>query len=273
MPNSDYTQQNRRAWNEIASVRSTVFPGADFFAQGGSTLDDRAVQAARQAAGDLTNLRVIHLQCATGEDTLSWATLGAEAAGVDISDEQITIAREKARAAGLPVRFFASDIYDLPGSLPTEVLGDGFDFVFTGGGAIVWLPDLMRWAETVAALLRPGGRLLLIDEHPLASCLWVEEGKLKIAWDYFSRAIPDIAKGWSHFPGGENAQEQKYEFNWPLGDIVTAAARAGLIVEKVEEFPGGPAWRFGDKQEEALQIPGEFLLVARKETAAPGGKQ
>jgi hypothetical protein len=66
-----YTQQNRRAWNEIARVRSQIFPPAEFFAGGQTTLDPRAIQASQNVFGDLAGLRVIHLQCATGEDTLS----------------------------------------------------------------------------------------------------------------------------------------------------------------------------------------------------------
>ncbi|HEX9017591.1 MAG TPA: class I SAM-dependent methyltransferase [Anaerolineaceae bacterium] len=259
----NYTQQNRRAWNEIARVRQNIFPLAAFFAGGGSTLDARAVSAARAAFGEIHDLRVIHLQCATGEDTLSWAVLGARAVGVDISDEQIAIAGAKAGEAGLPAHFYAADLYALPGALPPDLQG-GYDVVFTGGGALVWLPDLTRWARVIAALLRPGGRLVLLDEHPLSGCLWVENGQLVITSSYFSREAPEVDKGWWHFKGGEDAREIKYEFNWPLGDVVTALAQAGLVIEGLEEFPGGPAWRFGELQALSFQLPCEYLLVARK---------
>ncbi len=89
-----YTHQNQRAWDEIAGVRARTQPPADFFAKGGSTINPRVVEAVRAAFGDF-NLRLIHLQCSTGEDTLSWAVLGAQATGVDISPEQINIAWEK----------------------------------------------------------------------------------------------------------------------------------------------------------------------------------
>ncbi|MBE0697840.1 MAG: methyltransferase domain-containing protein, partial [Anaerolineaceae bacterium] len=135
------TGQNRRAWNEIASVRSKIFPPAEFFREGGITLGEHEVKMVREIFGQIAGLRVLHLQCATGEDTLSWAVLGAAADGVDISDEQIAIAQAKAAAAGLDARFCAADIYNLPGALPAEWIGEGYDLVFTGGGAIVWLPD------------------------------------------------------------------------------------------------------------------------------------
>jgi SAM-dependent methyltransferase len=258
------TGQNRRAWNEIAEERSKIFPPASFFAAGGSTLAERDVSAVRSIYGDLSGLRLIHLQCATGEDTLSWAVLGASPDGVDISDEQIEIARAKAAEAGLPVRFAASDVYSLPAALPGGWLGVGYDLVFTGGGAIVWLPDLEAWARVVESLLRPGGRLLISDEHPLAGCLTLEEGQLRVVDDYFRRKRGLEGSGWYHFDPGKEAREAKVEFTWPIGDVVTAVAGAGLVIERLEEFPGGPEWQFGTDQGEMARLPGIYQLVAKK---------
>jgi SAM-dependent methyltransferase len=265
-PLSELTQQNRRAWNEIAQVRSRKFPPAAFFAGGGSTLAKAPVEAVRSAFGSLAGLRLIHLQCATGEDTLSWAGLGVDACGVDISDEQIEIARQKAADSRLRALFSASDVYRLPGELPQGWLGQGFDVVYTGGGAIVWLPDLTRWANVVAALLKTAGRLVLHDEHPIGSCLSVENGQIQVVDDYFRRSNHWEVSGWYHFKGGEDAREIKYEFTWPIGDIVTAVAQAGLVIERLEEFPGGPEWRLEETQGLIGRLPGQYLLVARKQS-------
>src|SRR5437764_6701745 len=125
-----FIEHNRRAWNEIAAVRIHSQQPASFFAAGGSTLDPRELAA----AGDVTGKTLLHLQCATGEDTLSWAVAGARATGVDLSEVQITLAQQKARDAGLDVRFLASDIY----TLPAEFQQGTFDIVSTGRGALVW---------------------------------------------------------------------------------------------------------------------------------------
>jgi SAM-dependent methyltransferase len=194
------------------------------------------------------------------EDTLSWAVAGARATGADISDAQIALAQRKADAASLDVRFVAADVY----ALPAELQSATFDLVFTGGGALVWLPDIERWAGVVAAALRPGGRLILHEEHPLASCLWLEDGKLVLEEDYFARSQPFYNTGWRHFAGGEAAQETKAEFQWPLGDIVTALARAGMRIEQLEEFPAKQGWRFGEQADQVRRLPGSFLLVASK---------
>jgi len=253
-----YTDQNRRAWDEIAEVRHKGMERAEFFAKGGSILSDRVLDV----AGDVHGLTLCHLQCATGEDTLSWANRGVDATGVDISPKQIELAKLKAAAAGLTVRFIASDIY----ALPSELFDEKFDLVFTGGGAIVWLPDLGGWADIIAQLLKPNGRLILDEEHPIAGCMEVHNGDVKIIDDYFGRK-PGMYIGWSHFSGAENATEQKYEFSWPLGDVVTALAQAGLRIELLEESPSQQSWRFGDKLDEVARIPGEYLLVARKDSS------
>jgi SAM-dependent methyltransferase len=255
-----YTESNRRAWNEIAQIRHSQQPSAEFFVAANSTLDPRELQA---IGGQVKGRSLLHLQCSTGEDTLSWSLAGALPTGVDISEEQIALAQEKATAAGLPARFVAADVYALPADLQTGA----FDIVYTSRGVMVWLPDLTRWAQVVAAALKPGGIFLLFEEHPIASCLWITDGKLHLESDYFGRGRPEPSTGWRHFQGGEAAQQTKVEFSWPIGDIVTALAQAGhLYIERLEEFPAERGWRFGEGEEitNLHHLPGSFLLVARK---------
>ena len=253
----DYTERNRHAWNAIAAVRErAMWPAAAFFAAGGSLLDERV----RAVAGDVADRTVLHLQCATGEETLSWAVVGARVVGVDISDAQIAIAEQKARDARLDVRFVASDVYELPADLQQG----SFDLVYTATGVLVWLPDIVRWAEIVAAALKPGGRFILFEAHPVAQILWATDGKLEIISDYFGRGVPEFDQGWGHFAGAEDATETKVQFSWPLGDIVTALARAGLRIESLAEYPSDAEWRFGPLLGQVSRLPGEFLLVATK---------
>jgi SAM-dependent methyltransferase len=252
-----YTEANRRAWNEIAQVRHAKQPPASFFAEGNTTLDARELQA----AGEVRGRRLLHLQCATGEDTLSWSVAGADATGADISEEQIKLAQQKAAAAGLSTRFLTADIY----ALPPDLQAGTFEYVYTGGGVLVWLPDLTRWAHVVAAALQPGGLFLLFEEHPIASCLWMDNGQLQVDSDYFGRGRPERSRGWWHFQGGEEATETKFEFSWPLGDIVTALAEAGLRIERLEEFPAERGWRFREDIDELHRLPGSVLLVACKD--------
>ncbi|MCY3913869.1 MAG: class I SAM-dependent methyltransferase [Chloroflexi bacterium] len=255
-PGNSFTAANRAAWDAIADKRQKIWPPAGFFAEGGSVLDRRD----REAAGDVRGLRLCHLQCGSGEEALSWANAGAEVTGVDISPKQIELATAKAKAAGISAEFVVADVDALSEALLRR---EWFDIVYTGGGALVWIPDLDRWAASVHRLLKPGGRFICREEHPVIACVEVREGSIALAEDYFERQ-PQPATGWLHFPGGENATETYWGFTWTLGDIMTSLAQAGLRIERLAEFPSTAAWRFGDDLEHLQKLPGSFLLVASK---------
>ena len=255
-PTSAYTAANRVAWDAIADKRQQIWPSAGFFAEGGSVLDRRD----REAAGDVQGLRLCHLQCGSGEEALSWANAGAEVTGVDISPKQIELATAKAAAAGISADFVVADVdalFDAPLHPAT------FDIVYTGGVALVWIPNLDRWASSVHRLLKPGGRFICREEHPVIGCIEVFEDSVALAEDYFERR-PQPSTGWHHFPGAEDAPETQWGFPWTLGDIVTSVAQAGLGIERLTEFPSTAAWRFGDDLERLQKLPGSFLLVASK---------
>ena len=254
------TEQNRRAWDEIAAQRSLAYGDsqvpAEVFRNGGIVLDPRVVDT----VGDPTGKRLLHLMCATGEETLSWAVLGAEAVGVDISRVNVDLATRKAQEADLPVRFVRADV----GHLPPDLAAADFDIVYTAIGVLVWVPDLDRWADAIANALRPNGHFVLLDEHPIAMTMWGEDGRARIVDDYFGRHSPITGTGWGHFPGGEDATEPTHQFSWPLGDILNALIGAGLAIERVDEFRTRSDWRFGDATEDAAKLPGELLIVARR---------
>jgi len=257
-----FTRHNRRAWDEIADSRRARFPSAAFFAAGGTTL--RPVEL--DAAGDVAGKRLLHLQCAGGHDTLSWAVAGAAATGVDISPVAIDGARALAAAAGIAARFLAADVY----ALPAPLQAGAFDVVYTGGGALCWLPDLARWAQVVARATRAGGRLVVFEMHPQNQVFRLVDRRWAVVADYFGRGAPVVAAGGC----GAGAGGATYRFHWPLGDLITSVADAGFRVERLEEFPNDipdeAADVFGEVGVAALRrVPGSFLLTACKEFAAP----
>jgi SAM-dependent methyltransferase len=114
------------------------------------------------------------------------------------------------------VKFVTADVLDLPADLQS---GE-FDVVYTGGGSLVWLPDIDRWAGSVASALRPGGRLVLHEEHPIAWCLESDGSGIRVTADYFQRSRIEVGPpGWSHFDAGGLGTEPKFEFVFPLGDV------------------------------------------------------
>ena len=114
--------------------------------------------------GDLSGRTLVHPQCHFGLDTLSLARAGARATGLDFSDPAVAAARELAARTGIQAEFVQANVYDAVDALG----GRRFDVVYTGLGAINWLPDIKAWASTMAALLAPGGTFYLAEFHPFS---------------------------------------------------------------------------------------------------------
>lgn len=93
--------------------------------------------------------------------------LGARITAVDISERLVAIARQKAKVAALDVRFVHADV----GALPVDLRSGRFDVTYTGGGVLVWIPDIDIWANIVASTLRQGGTFVLYDGHPVTECM------------------------------------------------------------------------------------------------------
>jgi SAM-dependent methyltransferase len=233
----DPTEANRRAWDEIHRRRTEAMAGQLGIPDG-----------IRELLPEIEGKHVLHLQCATGESTAEMVELGALVTAVDISTEALGVARERAPDAA----FVHADVHDLP----LELRRGRFDLVYTGGGILIWLQDLEPWAAGIASALKPGGRLLLYDSHPVGGCVdhlghWRD--------DYFDET-PEATEGWTHFDlPGEPAAEEKYERRWQLGHIVDAVVGAGLSVTRLAEFQTLYDWIQRDRR-----VPWDFALLAEK---------
>jgi 2-polyprenyl-3-methyl-5-hydroxy-6-metoxy-1,4-benzoquinol methylase len=151
-------EANRLSWNAATRAHNShKGDQARFFREGGSTL--RAEELG--LLGAVAGLRVVHLLCNSGQDTLSIARLGAKVIGVDISDEAITFATRLAEEAGIAATFARADVYDWLAEVSERQ--ERFDIAFSSYGVIHWISDLDRWASGVAAILetyqRPDGTI------------------------------------------------------------------------------------------------------------------
>jgi len=231
------TDKNRRAWDEVHRRRAVAMRGKLGLPP-----------VVKSALGDLAGRRVLNLQCATGESSFELADLGALVTGVDISPEAL----EVARAARPDIAWVEGDVHDLP----SELKRGRFDLVYTAEGVLAWLLDLDAWATGIVAALRSGGDLLLYEEHPVSMCV---DASGRWREDYFDND-PHVYRGWSHFElTGKPATEEKVERFWRLGQILTALARAGLVLRQLEEYPGTFSWR-----RHAARVPGTYIVSARK---------
>lgn len=226
MSEPDYIRINRQGWDRRTEIHvDSAFYDVPGFLSGQTSLKE--IELAQ--VGDIKGQRLLHLQCHFGLDTLSWARLGAQCTGVDLSPKAIGKARELALKAGLQAEFVCSDVYAYPqGTAPA------FDVVFTSYGSICWLPSLPRWAETVASQLVPGGRFHMVDFHPIYD--WTQ------GYGYFHRPEPDIEIEGTYTDGGDVPAASVELATWvhPLGSIVQALIDAGIQIDRLQEFPFSP---------------------------------
>jgi SAM-dependent methyltransferase len=180
--------------------------------------------------GSVSGKDLLHLQCHFGMDTLSWARLGARVTGVDFSSPAIEAARSLAVEASLDATFVCADVYSAP-----AVLGRRFDVVYTGIGALMWLPDIARWASVVARLLEPGGALYLVEVHPLIDVF--ADATLDVQHDYFHDPAGTVFEGTGSYadPAATTWRNRSVEWRHPLGDVVTSLIDAGLRIELLRE--------------------------------------
>ncbi|HMA35673.1 MAG TPA: class I SAM-dependent methyltransferase [Chloroflexia bacterium] len=239
-------EENRRAWNVATDAHNShKHDQAAFFRAGGQTLfpEERAL------LGDIAGQTLVHLQCNAGQDTLSLARLGAVVTGVDISDTAIAFARQLAADSGIPATFHRADIYDWLAA--TAAGPQRFAIAFVSYGALVWLSDLRAWARGIAGVLAPGGRLVLVEFHPLLGVL-ADDWTLKYSYfgagqartwesgigDYVAMSGAALAPS-GYVAGVENFQNphRSHEFQWGLGVVVTALLDAGLALTALHEYP------------------------------------
>jgi SAM-dependent methyltransferase len=244
MLRKDLHEENRRAWNAATDAHNShKHDQATFFREGGSTLYPEEIAL----LGDIAGRTLLHLQCNAGQDTLSLAQLGAQVTGVDISDTAIAFARRLADESGIPATFVRADIYDWF----AQAEGAQYDIVFASYGALVWLSDIRRWGQGVAGVLRPGGRYVLVEFHPIVAIFdwewhhahpYFGEGQTFTyevgIGDYVAMAGAALAP-MGYLEGVQDFQNPhpSHEFQWPVGEVVSALTEAGLAITTLREYP------------------------------------
>jgi SAM-dependent methyltransferase len=257
----DYRSVNRANWDERAPAhaRSANYAVDRFLADPGFVSE--VVRFDLPLLGDLAGRRGVHLQCHIGTDTLSLSRLGAQMTGLDFSPPALEEGRRLAAAAGAEIEFVQADVYEA-----VQALGAGrFDLVYTGIGAICWLPDIDRWAAVVSDLLEPGGRLFMREGHPM---LWAMEdsrpdGLLVVEHPYFERAEPLVwTEGGTYVDTDATFEHNTtHEWNHGLGELLTALFDHGLQVTGLVEHDSIP-WNGLPGQMELIG-GGEYRLVDR----------
>lgn len=242
MQEPEWRRTNRANWDERVPLhlRSTLHYNQTALRAG--TAGPDAIEAA--VLGSVAGLRVLHLQCHFGMDSLALAQHGADITGIDFSPPAIEAARVLADELGLSARarFILSDVYDAPQALPEPA---SFDRVFVSWGALCWLPDMAAWAKIVAYFLRPGGWLALADAHPTAyvfdSRMGSPDGPPGWFLPYFRKEplIEDRTEDYAD-PAAVLSNTKTYEWLHPLSEVVTALIGSGLRLDQLAEHDRVP---------------------------------
>lgn len=259
-----YLAINKASWNARTEVHVTSeFYDLDGFLNGNSSLNPIELKL----LGDVAGTSILHLQCHFGQDTISLNKLGAEVTGVDLSDKAIEKAKQLAQQVQAHADFICCDVYDLPNWLDKQ-----FDCVFTSYGTIGWLPDLDKWAKVIARFLKPGGKLVFVEFHPV---VWMFDNDFQsIAYNYFNAgAIVEVEEGTYADQSAQLSQEY-VTWNHSISEVVTSLIQNGFELTSLDEYDYSPYNCFNKTVEVAPKkfriehlgnkIPMVYSIVASK---------
>ena len=227
---AEYFETNRNSWNEKTKVHiASDFYDNENFLKGKCTLKSIELDL----LGDIRGKSILHLQCHFGQDSISLSRMGAGVTGTDISDEAVKQAEIFAEKTQSGTKFICCNIYDL-----AEHSDEQFDIVFTSYGTIGWLPDLDRWAGIISRFLKPGGRFIFVEFHPV---VWMFDDEFeKVGYNYFNTgAIIEKEKGDYADPDALKGQEL-VGWNHSIGEVLGSLIKNGLEINSFEEFDFSP---------------------------------
>ncbi len=244
---------NRANWDDRADVHvRSAFYDVDGFVADPRAVSavvrrDLAVLAPHLPGGSVEGRSLLHLQCHIGTDTVSWWRLGArEVHGLDFSPNSLRHAREIAERAGAAPRGWSgrSGVTFVEGDarFASAAIHRRFDVIVTSSGTIVWVPDLVDWARSIAGLLEPGGVFMIRDDHPMLAAL--DYDPWQVTGDYLSGGGENVYEAADTYTDGPArpahttiTHTTNHEWHHDLSEVVTALIGAGLRIEALGEHP------------------------------------
>ncbi|MFK3769949.1 class I SAM-dependent methyltransferase [Pseudomonas putida] len=232
-------QLNRASWDERALLHAASKDyEVELLVQQPAHLSE-TVRFDLPRLGDIRGLRTAHLQCHIGTDTLSLARLGALVCGLDYSAASLMQARRLAGRCNTAIDYVEADVYQADQALQAGT----FDLVYTGIGALCWLPRIEPWARAVAALLKPGGRLFLRDGHPMLMAVNEDhQDRLQLEYPYFEQEAPTVWHSDQTYVDSDQrlTQTETHEWNHGLGEVISALLAQGLQLTALVEHQSIP---------------------------------
>ena len=236
---SNYIALNKNVWNNKTEVHiASDFYDMKGFIEGKSSLNSIELEL----LSDISNKKILHLQCHFGQDTMTFARMGAQATGIDFSEKAIEKATEFSKQLNLDTTFICCDIYEAP-----KCLNEQFDIVFTSYGTIGWFPDLDKWAKVVSHFLKPGGKFIMADFHPV---VWMYDNDFKeVFYSYFN--IEQIVEDESGTYADRYSEIEAKTITWnhPISEILNALITNGIELNSFNEYDYSPYNCFNNTEE------------------------
>lgn len=263
----NYLEINKNSWNaKVEPHLKSDFYFVDEFLQGRTSLNSIELNL----LGDVKGKTILHLQCHFGQDSISLSRMGAKVTGIDLSDKAIAAAKDLAQKAATDTEFLCTDLYSLP-----DVFDQKFDIVFTSYGTIGWLPDLAEWAKIITRFLKPEGKFVMAEFHPV---VWMYDDDFKgVQYNYFNeKPIVETYEG-TYADQSADIVQDYVMWNHSLAEVLQNLINQDLQIKKFQEFDWSPypcfrhveefekgKWRipqFGNK------VPLVFAIEAQKKSS------
>ncbi len=226
----EHLEINKNSWNNrLQSHLDSDFYFLEDFINGKNSLNKIELDL----LDDITDKRILHLQCHFGQDTISLSRMGANCVGVDISDKSIDKGIELAKICKTNTEFVCSNVYDFQN--PSK---EKYDIVFTTYGTISWLPDLDKWAKVIAENLKEGGELVFVEFHPV---IWMFDDDVdKVGYNYFNDGPQIEEETGTYADQGADIRQKYVNWNHSISEVVTSLIKAGLKIEHLGEYDYSP---------------------------------
>lgn len=226
----NYLEINRNSWNaKVEPHLKSDFYFVDEFLKGRTSLNSIELEL----LGNIKDKKILHLQCHFGQDSISLSRLGAKVMGIDLSDKAIETAKDLAQKCGTDTAFLVSDVYNLP-----EILNEKYDIIYTSYGTIGWLPDLEKWAKVISYFLKPGGKLVFVEFHPV---VWMfDDDFTHVKCNYFNeKPIAETYEG-TYADKTANIIQDYVMWNHSLSDVLENLLKQDLEIKSFKEYDWSP---------------------------------
>lgn len=226
----NYLEINKKSWNNRVDAHlHSEFYDVQGFVNGRSSLKTIELEL----LGDVKGLTILHLQCHFGQDSISLARMGAKVTGVDLSDKAIEAAIELNAKTQNDAEFVCCDIYSLPHHLDKK-----FDIVFTSYGTIGWLPDLTKWASIIYSYIKPGGKFIMAEFHPV---VWMFDDQFSgIKYHYFNTGVIIENETGTYADRDAKIEQDYVMWNHGMSEVLGSLLEAGLQLKAFREFDYSP---------------------------------